>query len=332
MRKSAVCFACCPASFYNSRRSNTNEIANPMAEATLNRACPVCGARDSVPHWKKGDLTLVQCRNCSMVFASPVPAEMASGEFYDREAAGYYLSPSKLESDYAPVRFERELRIFRKHCAGGKVLDVGCSSGAFLYQLQQRFPGQYAFTGMDASGPALEYAASRGVPVLQGNFLEHSFGDERFDAITFWAVLEHLQEPRAFVEKAAQLLKPGGNSFLLVPNFQSLAHRSLGPKYRYVYAQHLNYFTRKTVERMLPKELSVVECATTHFNPIILWQDWRRGGTEVSNVERGELLKRTTAYKQKPWLAPVRWGYRATESILGAFGLADNLVLVLSSK
>ena len=52
----------------------------------------------------------------------------------------------------------------------------------------------------------------------------------------------------------------------------------------------------------------------------------------MSNAERGELLKRTTAYKQKAWMKPVKWAYGLTERSLAAFGLADNLVLVLRKK
>jgi 2-polyprenyl-3-methyl-5-hydroxy-6-metoxy-1,4-benzoquinol methylase len=300
-----------------------------MAAALLNRACPVCGNAQSAPCLAKGTLTLVRCQSCGMAYANPVPTDLASGEYYDQEAAAYYLSPAKLESDYAPVRFERELRLFRCHCRGGPVLDVGCSSGAFLFQLNRQFPGDYTPTGMDASGPALEYAASKGVPVIRGNFLEHNFGQKQFAALTFWAVLEHLLEPKAFVEKAASLLQPGGLCFILVPNFKSLAHKLLGARYRYIYLQHLNYFTRSALERLVADRFSVVERRTTHFNPVVLWQDWRLGGAEVSNASRGELLKRTTAYKQNPWLGPVRVAYRLAEKALGGLGLADNLAMVV---
>ena len=107
---------------------------------------------------QKGELRLVRCRRCTMIYTNPVPGQFAYGEYYDRAGADYYLSPAKLESDYAKVRFERELRLFRKHCQGGAVLDVGCSSGAFLYQLIQGFPGCYQVLGTDVSGPPLDYA------------------------------------------------------------------------------------------------------------------------------------------------------------------------------
>jgi 2-polyprenyl-3-methyl-5-hydroxy-6-metoxy-1,4-benzoquinol methylase len=300
-----------------------------MIAGQVSRNCPVCGRDDARAHLQKGELRLVRCGQCRMIYVNPVPAKFASGQYYDETGAEYYLSPAKLESDYVPVRFERELKRFRKHCASGAVLDVGCSSGAFLFQLQARFPGDYQVLGTDVSGPPLDYAESRGVPVARGNFLEQEFGGKKFDAVTFWAVLEHLVEPRRFLEKASTILKPGGLCFVLVPNLDSLAARLLGPRYRYIYAQHLNYFTRATLTRLAETEFGVVEIRTTHFNPIVLWQDWRSRGTEVSNRERAELLRKTTAYKQNVLLTPVRILYRLTEKALAAFRLADNLALVL---
>lgn len=267
-----------------------------------------------------------------MHFVNPAPAAMASGQFYDTEGADYYLSPAKLASDYADVRFERELRLLREFCPRGSVLDVGCGSGGFLFQLKKRWPNDYKIVGTDVSGGPLDYAESQGVPVVRGDFLEQRCGAP-FDAVTLWAVAEHLAEPRHFLKKAHTLLKPGGLCFVLVPNLRSLAVRLLGAKYRYVYAQHLNYFSAATLGQI--GNLVGFEVAATrfvHFNPVVIWQDWRGRGREVSNAERGELLKQTTAMKQKPWLKPVKWLYGLTERVLGGMGLTDNVVVVLRKR
>jgi 2-polyprenyl-3-methyl-5-hydroxy-6-metoxy-1,4-benzoquinol methylase len=298
----------------------------------LLRTCPVCERPQARPFVEKASLRLVRCEECAMIYANPVETKFASGEYYHRAGTEYYLSAAKLESDFAPVRFERELRIFRKYCGGGLVLDVGCSTGAFLHQLTQRFPDCYVAVGTDVSGPALDYAETRGVSVRRGSFLELDFGPTRFDAITFWAVLEHLVEPKRFLERAAKLLRPGGTCFVLVPNMESLAVRWLGARYRYIYPQHLNYFTRGTLAKLSQGSFVMLETRSSHFNPLVIWQDWRGGGAEVSNRKRGELLQRTTAYKQHRLLAPVRVVYRLVEGVLGKLNLADNLVAVLRSK
>jgi 2-polyprenyl-3-methyl-5-hydroxy-6-metoxy-1,4-benzoquinol methylase len=267
-----------------------------------------------------------------MTYVNPVAEEFASGTFYEQAGTEYYLSDTKLESDYAEVRFERELRLFRKHCKTGSVLDVGCSSGGFLFQLNHGFPGCYEICGTDRSGPPLDYAESRGIPVVRGSFLDHSFTEKDFTAVTLWAVLEHLINPKQFLEKALVILKPGGLCFVLVPNMDSLAVRLLGNRYRYIYEQHLNYFARQTLKRIIPAGFSIVEERSMHWNPIVLWQDWGRGGQNVSNSDRAKLLKRTNSWKQNPLLKPVKGLYMATETVLGRLRLADNLVLVLRRK
>jgi 2-polyprenyl-3-methyl-5-hydroxy-6-metoxy-1,4-benzoquinol methylase len=318
----------------------------------IERACPVCQRARWQPYWRKVDLQIVRCSDCSMVFINPAPAAMASGQFYDTEGADYYLSPAKLASDYADVRFERELRLFREFCPRGSVLDVGCGSGGFLFQLKKRWPNDYEILGTDVSGGPLDYAESQSVPVVRGDFLTRDFsisgalasgtarsGEQTrtavpeagapFDAVTLWAVAEHLAEPKRFLDKAHALLKPGGLCFVLVPNLRSLAVRLLGAKYRYIYVQHLNYFSTATLGRLGERAgFEVVATRFMHFNPVVIWQDWRGRGRDVSNAERGELLKQTTALKQKPWLKPVKWLYGLTEKILGVMGLADNVVVL----
>jgi 2-polyprenyl-3-methyl-5-hydroxy-6-metoxy-1,4-benzoquinol methylase len=297
----------------------------------IERHCPVCGGERTEPYLSKGPLRIVRCSQCAMLFANPVEAQYVEGGFYDQLAAPYYLSPDKLESDYAPVRFARELRLFRRHCQSGSVLDVGCSTGAFLHQLREGFANNYTVLGTDVSSPALTCAESRGVPVLRGQFLEHDFGGQRFAAITLWAVLEHVAEPRRFLEKAAALLEPGGHCFVLVPNMRSLAVRWVGSRYRYLMPEHLNYFTADTLRHLVSRERSftMVTLQSTHFNPVVLWQDWRRARESVPDEERAGLLKRTTAWKQNAALMPLRLAYGGLERFLGALRLADNLAAVL---
>ncbi len=320
----AVCFASTVVLVYKSRPGMTPEF--------ISRNCPLCGRGNSEPALEKGALHLVRCLQCPMVYANPVPTDLASGEYYDRAAADYYLSPAKLRSDYADIRFERELRLFRKYCARGTVLDVGCSSGGFLYQLKKRFGDCYDVLGTDASGPALAYAESRGLPVRRGSFLDQALPHGSFDAITFWAVLEHLLEPARFLQHASRLLKPTGLCFVLVPNFESLATRVLGARYRYIYPQHLNYFTRAALTAFAGRRFSMLELRSTHFNPLVVWQDWRHRGRNVSNPERAALLERTTGLKQNPALRPIKVLYRLCEMSLGAVNLADNLAAVLINR
>jgi 2-polyprenyl-3-methyl-5-hydroxy-6-metoxy-1,4-benzoquinol methylase len=264
-----------------------------------------------------------------MVYLDPLPPEIAD-TYYDQLGRPYYLSPEKLEGDYATVRFERELGILRRFCPAGELLDVGCSTGGFLHQLQSRLPGHYQSLGIEVSRPALEFARRRGLEVIHGSLLSHDFGSRRFDAITFWAVLEHLADPAAFAGRAAGLLKPGGLCLALVPNLDALAVRILGARYRYILSQHVNYFSSRTLRQLFTTVgLHVVASGGSHFNPIVLWQDvWRGSDAPVPDARRAGLLQRTTRLKQSAWLRPAKALLDRFEMLLAAANLADNIWIV----
>jgi 2-polyprenyl-3-methyl-5-hydroxy-6-metoxy-1,4-benzoquinol methylase len=266
-----------------------------------------------------------------MLFASPVRPELLNGRFYDREGSEYYTSVDKVSGDFVPIRFHRELRVFQSYCRSGRVLDVGCNTGAFLHQLRVNNPGQYEVVGADVSGPALEHARKAGIPVLEGPFDTHDFPGPSFDALTFWAVLEHVNQPLEFLRKAGSVLKPQGYCFVLVPNMRSLAVRLLGSRYRYVMPEHINYFTASTLARMAEAAggFETVELRSSHFNPVVLGQDLLRPRSHVPAAERAALLKRTNAWKSNPRLRPVQFMYKTMEAVLSRLGLADNLILVL---
>ena len=264
-----------------------------------------------------------------MLYVKEVGSAFASGRFYD--SSNYHLSPDKLSSDYSPIRFEREIRQFRQFCQAGAVLDVGCSTGAFLCQLQSRYPAVYTVTGTDVAEAPLDCAAAKGIQVVRGTFTDHDFGAQRFDAVTFWAVMEHLLEPLKFLEKAAEVLRAGGHCFVLVPNMRSLAVRLLGSRYRYIMPEHLNCFTRRTLKKFVQRErrFRMRALRATHFNPAVIWQDFRNSGRFAAEPERARLLKKTTSLKQNPRLWPAQLLYHACEQFLARFYLADNLVIVL---
>ncbi|MBI4658474.1 MAG: class I SAM-dependent methyltransferase [Verrucomicrobia bacterium] len=294
----------------------------------------MCDRDQPAPLWTKENLRLVRCEACSMVYADPIRQEFASGLFYDQRGESFYLSPDKLQSDHAAVRFEREIRLFRAHCQAGAVLDVGCSTGAFLLSLQRQYPGDYSVFGTDVVAAAMEYAQQRGVQIIRGDFLDFSPGEAAFDAVTFWAVIEHLAEPKKFLHKAASLLKPGGICFVLVPNLRSLAVRILGSRYRYIMPDHLNYFTPATLKAFgascAPFEL--IKLGSTHFNPIVILKDLRSKAGRVPDADRAQLLKKTTTWKQNRLLWPIKLLYSAAERFLGSLYLADNVVIVLQKR
>ena len=94
---------------------------------------------------------------------------------------------------------------------------------------------------------------------------------------------------------------------------------------------HVNYFTAETLKKFAATEsaLEIAAQGSSHFNPLVIAKDFRGREQRVPDEARAELLKRTTAYKQNPWLKPVKLLYASAEKFLPTMNLADNLYIVL---
>ena len=84
--------------------------------------------------------------------------------------------------------------------------------------------------------------------VLCENLEQANLGKSCFDAVTLWDVLEHIPNPVTFLQRCEALLKPGGHLFLNVPNLESKEARLLHSRWPLLLAEHLNYFTPKSLK------------------------------------------------------------------------------------
>jgi len=124
-----------------------------------------------------------------------------------------------------------------------------------------------------------------GMPIRYGDFLAMDFGDQRFDAITLWAVLEHVYYPGKFVEKASMLLKPGGKLVVLVTNLNSIQSRFYQAD---DYPRHLTLFTRESIARLCRRHHFLLDKVVTDQNIF--------GGTLNGGILFG--IKRFLGYRQ----------------------------------
>jgi SAM-dependent methyltransferase len=75
--------------------------------------------------------------------------------------------------------------------------------------------------------------------------------NERFDAVCFWDTIEHLPQPAETLERAAQVLRPGGYLFATTGDFGSLLARLQGLRWRQIHPPtHLFYFTRRSLRAL----------------------------------------------------------------------------------
>ncbi len=105
---------------------------------------------------------------------------------------------------------------------GGKLLDVGCGSGAWLADMRER---GWRVSGVDFDGEAVAAAEDRGLDVRLGSLAAQQYPDESFDVVTLNQVLEHVPDPVETLVECRRILRPGGQFVLYTPNSRSLAHR-----------------------------------------------------------------------------------------------------------
>ena len=152
-------------------------------------------------------LDYVTCGECGLRFF--IPCVTGSPAFYhalSRRAGSRYYQEDKSEYRFAA-----------KFITGDDtVLDIGSGRGLF----SRRVPGRY--TGLDFNPAALEQAAKDGVRVLNET-VEHHAGNATspYSVVTAFQVIEHMAEPRKFLDACLSLLRPGGLLVLSVPSEDS---------------------------------------------------------------------------------------------------------------
>lgn len=105
----------------------------------------------------------------------------------------------------------------------GKVLDIGCGSGNFLFNLKELGWNVY---GVDPSPIAVALAKSRGLEnIFQGVIEKIDFKESFFDAIIMFHVFEHIPNPEEALLKIKKILKPNGFLIIGVPNFAGLGSK-----------------------------------------------------------------------------------------------------------
>ena len=135
--------------------------------------------------------------------------------------------------------------IARTFPASTSVLEVGCGDGTLLSLLDRR--GFRKRLGVDP-GRAAQAAASERSDIVHGYFpadLPAAARQKRYGVIVLRHVLEHIEEPVAFVAALAQRLAPGGELWIEVPDLDAAVDAGLWSNF---YPLHCNYFSAPTLD------------------------------------------------------------------------------------
>lgn len=101
-----------------------------------------------------------------------------------------------------------------------KVLEIGCGNGYFLEKIKADKSAEV--WGLEFNPKAIEFALKKGLRVeaeMIENFCQSN--PEKFDVVCAFQVLEHVANPKMFLESSLKTLKKGGYLCIGVPNNDS---------------------------------------------------------------------------------------------------------------
>jgi len=295
-----------------------NAAAEPSAVQSAERlACPLCGSRDANLVLTRaialpgGDqpFRLWRCTKCDLVRTEPQLAPEAIAPFYGVE---YWGAIQDADPDWIRRDQRHRTAFLHRFRDSGAILDVGCGLGFFLRALD---PSRWDRHGVEPMPLPYQQAAR----ALGSGRIAHvplaaaALPAARFDVVTFWDSLEHLPDPRAELQEARRVLRPGGLVLIALPNFGGYQARHFGEDwYHLSLPHHLYHFTSATLTRLLDS------CG---FRVRVL-ED--RAGPDHYHALKHSLLNRMTRlhgarggwlryYAAKPFLhlwewASTRWG------------------------
>ena len=129
--------------------------------------------------------------------------------------------------------------------AGKRVLDVGAAGGSFLKVARER---GYEPFGCEPSRWMCTFAKENyGLDLYPGTIFDMDVKPGSIDLLTLFDVIEHTPDPKAVLQRAHELLAPGGVLAMSYPDYGSLAARGLGSRWPFLLTVHLYYFTPKTI-------------------------------------------------------------------------------------
>lgn len=199
-----------------------------------------------------GEFTMVRCRHCGLVRQNPRPTPDSIGSYYPPQYAPFSVA---IDDERSIVRrwdrrygMWKRRRVVERHQSGGGLLDVGCATGNFLYEMARS--GRWRVEGIEPNAEAVAYARQRfGLTVHLGRLAEIALPPDSFDVITLWNVLEHVHDPMSNLRAAYHLLRPGGFLVFSVPVMSSRLRQWFGAHWvEWDLPRHTFIYSLQTVE------------------------------------------------------------------------------------
>lgn len=209
------------------------------------KLCPICQSKGkqcgkTLASNKFGSYELFGCTKCGHKWILK-PEEILSD--VTREMVSRQPSTS---ADWLLSRLPEHL----KQSQYLRVLDIGCWDGAVMAGL----PSSWVRHGVEINQRAVQSAEKRGIKVFSQSLETASIELRSYDLILMMDILEHLKNPISALQKASEILVPGGYLFALTGNSASVSSRLFkGSWYYYNYPEHVTFFCPFSINIALDK-------------------------------------------------------------------------------
>lgn len=200
-----------------------------------------------------------RCLSCGVVFLNGIEI---NAEYYKKYyELGYYDQEQKgnlpisyllrVMRNFSMRCKERIIRSSFRNKRNIRILDIGCGSGEFLDSMKWLGFKKY---GLEINEEGQKLCESKGIKVFAKEITEIDFRDTRFDAVTMWHVLEHLEKPDEMFSSIHKILSKDGKLIIQTPNTDSIGFRHGGRElYHLDSPRHLFLYNQKAISTIAEK-------------------------------------------------------------------------------
>ncbi len=220
---------------------------------------------------KREHYRIVRCNKCGLVRSNPILDENKLSDLYSES--------SFIFSDEAPYASQTYIMLLKylmdKYDGQGKiksVLEIGCSTGFFIKNVMQM--GISDVVGFEPSKDCYENAEEHiKCKIINDVFDAKLIGEKKFDLACNFHVIDHLTDPKKFLQAAEERLNPDGRVLLVCHDVESWGAKLLGDHSPIFDIEHIYLFSKKTLTLLLERAgftmLEVGSLANTY--PLGYW-------------------------------------------------------------
>jgi 2-polyprenyl-3-methyl-5-hydroxy-6-metoxy-1,4-benzoquinol methylase len=157
------------------------------------------------------------------------------------------------------------LRQFVIELSGKSLLDVGSGYGLFLSEALEG--GAQRVAGVEISDAERSYSTQQLQLETYSDFSQVR-GDDQFDVVTLFEVIEHIAEPYEFIVSVARHVRSGGSLIIGTDNFDATVVKVLGDQFpKWIPHEHISLFTPNTLRSVVESVAGLRIVGLRSFTP-----------------------------------------------------------------